>query len=261
DRLIRDFVRKEEEAKEDAPGGEDEPEKTIDAKAGLNRFVWDLRMFPPTLLPKAVIWGGKEGPMVAPGAYRVKLTVGDRSFEEKLDVVGNPAVHANPEDLKRQYAFLEDVRNSLSETHASVVRIRSVKQQVKDVLAHAKDAGKEDALKEPAKALTDKLSAIEEKLVNPKVKANQDVLNFPPKLDHQFVGLTSVVSTADAAPAPSAYALNDELKKQLAGIRAELNAVLDKDLAEFNRAVQDAGVPPIVVPKAKDPAAPAEKRP
>jgi hypothetical protein len=185
----------------------------------------------------------------------VKLTVGDHSFEEKLEVVPNPAVHASAEDLKRQYEFLEAVRNALSETHSSVIRIRSVKTQIQTVLDHAKEIGKDEPLKAPAKALTDKLTAIEEKLVNPKIKANQDPLNFPPKLDHQFVGLTSVVSTADAAPAPSAYAYFDELQKRLAAIRGELDAVLQKDLPDFERDVEKAGVPPIVVPKPKDPAA------
>jgi hypothetical protein len=252
DRLLRKFTS---EKKEEGEEGEDGAEKTIDPKAGLNRFVWDLRMFPPTLLPKAVIWGAKSGPMVAPGTYRVRLTVGDRSLEEKLEVVPNPAVHASADDLKRQYEFLEAVRGALSETHSSVIRIRSVKAQIQDVLGHAKEIGKDEPLKAPAKALTDRLTAIEEKLVNPKVKANQDVLNFPPRLDHQFVGLTSVVSSADAAPAPSAYAYFDELQKRLATIRGDLDAVLQKDLPEFDRAVEKSGVPPIVVPKEKDPAA------
>jgi hypothetical protein len=250
DRLIRAFstAKKEE-------GDEDGVEK-MSAKEGLNRFVWDLRMFPPTLVPHAVIWGNRSGPMVAPGTYRVKLTVGDRSYDDRVEVAANPSSGATADDLKKQYEFLEAVRDSLSETHASVIRIRSVKSQIQEVLGHAKEIGKEEALKAPAKALTDRLSAIEEKLVNPKVKASQDVLNFPPKLDHQFVGLTSVVASADAAPAPSAYAYYGELKKQLDAIRAELAGVLDKDLADFNRSVRDAGVPPIVVPKTKDPAAP-----
>jgi len=251
DRLLRKFTS----AKKDDAAEDDEGEKRIEPKAGLNRFVWDLRMFPPTLLPKAVIWGEKNGPMVSPGTYRVKLTVGGRSFEEKLEVVPNPAVHASADDLKRQYEFLEAVRGALSETHSSVIRIRSVKTQIQTVLDHAKEIGKDEPLKAPAKALTDRLTAIEEKLVNPKVKANQDVLNFPPKLDHQFVGLTTVVSTADAAPAPSAYAYFAELQKQLAAIRGELDAVLQKDLPDFEREVEKAGVPPIVVPKPKDPAA------
>jgi hypothetical protein len=129
------------------------------------------------------------------------------------------------------------------------------------VLSRAKDAGKEKALESAGKSLQEKLSAIEDKLVNPKIKASQDPLNFPPRLDHQFVGLTGVVASADAAPAPSAYEYFDQLRKQLAAVRTEISGVFDKDLADFNRAVREAGVPPIVVPKPKDEAAPpaAEK--
>jgi photosystem II stability/assembly factor-like uncharacterized protein len=253
DRLLRKFSSEKKDEKN--PEGGDEVEKPIEAKAGLNRFVWDLRMFPPTLVPKAIIWGGKEGPRVSPGAYRVKLTAGGQSLEDRFDVVANPEVAVSPEDLKKQYDFLADARAALSETHASVIQIRAVKDQIKDVLARAKDAGKEKSLEAPAKALQEKLTAIEEKLVNPKIKANQDVLNFPPRLDHQFVGITSVVASADSAPAPSAYAYFGELRKQLAGIQAELSAALEKDLGDFNRAVRDAGVPPVVVPKPKDEAA------
>jgi hypothetical protein len=259
DRLLRKFSSAKKDEK--TPEGGDEGEKPIEAKAGLNRFVWDLRMFPPTLVPKAIIWGEKEGPRVSPGAYRVRLTVGGKSLEDRFDVVPNPSVAVSAEDLRKQYDFLAQVREALSETHASVIQIRAVKDQVKDVLSRAKDIGKEKALEPTGKALQEKLSAIEDKLVNPKIKASQDPLNFPPRLDHQFVGLTSVVSGADAAPAPSAYAYFDELKKQLAGVRGELSAVFDKDLADFNRAVRDTGVPPVVVPKPKDEAAPpaAEK--
>jgi hypothetical protein len=176
-------------------------------------------------------------------------------------VIPNPEVGVSAGDLKKQYDFLAQVRDALSETHASVIQIRSVKDQIKDVLARAKEIGKDKPLEAAAKTLQEKLSAIEEKLVNPKIKANQDVLNFPPRLDHQFVGLTSVVASADGAPAPSAYAYFDELAKQLAAVRAELAGVFDKDLAGFNGAVRDGGVPPIVVPKPKDEATPpvAEK--
>jgi photosystem II stability/assembly factor-like uncharacterized protein len=248
DKLLRKFSNEKKEE-----GGEsDDAEKPLEPKAGLNRFAWDLRMFPATLVPKAVIWGGKEGPRVSPGAYRTRLRVGAQSFEDRFDVVANPEVAVSPQDLKKQYDFLAAVRDSLSETHQAVIQIRAVKDQVKEILSRAKEIGKDEPLKAPAKALTEELSAIEEKLVNPKVKSNQDVLNFPPKLDHQFVGLTSVVASADGAPAASAYAYYDELKRQLAAIRSDLKAVFDKDLANFNKAVRDGGVPPVVVPAPKD---------
>jgi hypothetical protein len=38
----------------------------------------------------------------------------------------------------------------------------------------------------------------------------------------------------------------DDLQRQLAGIQAQLKGILDTDLAEFNRAVQAAGIPPVV---------------
>ncbi len=251
-RLLRHFSSEKKEE-----GAENETEKPIEARAGLNRFAWDLRMFPPTLVPKAIIWGGKEGPRVSPGTYRVKLTAGNQVLEEPFDIVPNPELAVSAADLKKQYDFLAAVRDALSETHASVIRVRAVKDQVKDVLARAKDAGKDKPLEELAKALTEKLSAIEEKFVNPKVKANQDVLNFPPKLDHQFVGLSSVVASADAAPSRAAYAYFEELKARLASIRSELQAAFDGDLAAFNRAVREGGVPPVVVPKPKDDGSPA----
>jgi photosystem II stability/assembly factor-like uncharacterized protein len=248
EKLLRKFTNEKKEEGAES----DEGEKPIEPKAGLNRFVWDLRMFPATLVPKAIIWGGKEGPRVSPGTYRVKLTAGGQSLEDRFDVVPNPEVAVGPDDLKKQYDFLAAVRDSLSETHQSVIQIRAVKDQIKEVLSHAKEIGKDEPLKSPAKALTEKLSAIEEKLVNPKFKSSQDVLNFPPRLDHQFVGLMSVVSSADGAPAPSAYAYYDELKKKLAAIRADLKNIFDKDLADFNKAVRDGGVPPVVVPAPKD---------
>jgi len=37
----------------------------------------------------------------------------------------------------------------------------------------------------------------------------------------------------------------DDLAQRLGAIRAELKGVLDGDLADFNRAVQTAGVPPV----------------
>ena len=251
DRRLRKYSS---DKKED--GADEEGEKPLEPKAGLNRFVWDLRMFPPTLVPKAIIWGEKEGPRVSTGAYRVKLTAGGKSWEEKLDVVPNPAVTVSSADLKKQYDFLAGVRDSLSRTHGAVIRIRSAKDQIKTTLSHAKEIDKAAALEKSGKALEEKLSSIEDELVNPKIKANQDVLNFPPRLDHQFVGLTTVVSSADGAPSPAAVAYDAELRKRLADVLGRLSALLEHDLADFNRAVREAGVPPIVVPKEKDEAAP-----
>ena len=113
---------------------------------------------------------------------------------------------------------------------------------------HAEKLGKGKALKDKGKALSDKLTAIEKKLVNPDVKANQDVLNFPPALDHQFAGIASVVASRRREADGLLTGLpTGRSQAELDAIQAELKAVLDKDLAAFNKAVRDADIPPVVV--------------
>ena len=66
-----------------------------------------------------------------------------------------------------------------------------MKNQIREIGDRAEKLGKGKGLKEKGKALSDKLTAIEKKLVNPDIKANQDVLNFEPALDHQFAGFAT----------------------------------------------------------------------
>jgi hypothetical protein len=166
-------------------------------------------------------------------------------------VKANPNVAVSEADLKKQFDLLRSVRDRLSETHETVQYIRDVKAQAMAVGDRAEKLGKGKALKDQAKALNEKLTAIEKKLVNPDVKSNQDVLNFPPALDHQFVGVASVVSSADAPPTDTSYTYFQMLEGKLAGIQSELKGVVDKDLAEFNKAVRDADIPPVAAARKK----------
>ena len=120
-----------------------------------------------------------------------------------------------------------------------------MKKQVKEVVDRAGRLGKKEPLAAKGKALSEKLTAIEEKLVNPKLKSEQDVLNFPPQLDHQFVGVASVAGSGEGAPPASSVAYLAELKGRLADLRKQLQSVLDTDLADFNRTVAEQGIPAV----------------
>ena len=244
DRVLRSFTsQKKPEA---APGAdEEEGDRPIEPKAGLNRVVWDMRTIKPSLVPQAIIWGVNQGPKVAPGAYTVRFKLDDQTLTQPVVVKAHPGVGTSEADLKKQFDLLRSVRDRLSETHETVQFLRDVKSQATAVGERAEKLGKGKALKDQAKLMNEKLTAIEKKLVNPDVKSNQDVLNFPPALDHQFVGIASVVSSADAAPTDTSYTYLKELESKLAAIQAELKAVLDKDLADFNKAVRDADIPPV----------------
>lgn len=246
DKVLRRFTS-EKPAEEDGAAGtqSEDAEKPLEPKQGLNRFAWDLRMWKPSLVPKAILWGSKDGPRVAPGAYAVRLKKGDAVLTEPFEVRANPNLKVSPADLKKQADLLADARDRLSETHEAALACRDVKRQAKEVADRAAKLGKKEPLAAKAKALSEKLSALEDKLVNPKVKSDQDVLNFPPQLDHQFVGIASVVSSGEAAPSKAAIAYFEELTRRLADVKKQLKDVLDTDLADFNRTVQEQGVLPV----------------
>jgi photosystem II stability/assembly factor-like uncharacterized protein len=258
--LLRSYSN-EKKDKDKAKGEEsedDRADKPIEPKAGLNRIVWDMRILRPTLLPKAILWGSDRGPMVAPGKYSVKVRWNDQEETQGFEVVPRPGISATPADLQAQFELLRDTRDGLSAAHEAVRQIRDVKAQIQTVEDHAERLGKGAALKDEAKTLSDKLTAIEKKLVNPDIKSNQDPLNFPPALDHQFAGLASVVSSADAKPTDSSAVYYREIRGTLDGILKELQAVLDVDLAAFNRSVAQAGIPPVVAAPAKAVEAPGK---
>jgi photosystem II stability/assembly factor-like uncharacterized protein len=227
-------------------------EKPLKLQAGFNRVTWDLRMFRPHLVPKAIIWGDTRGPEVAPGTYTLRVTYRGATVSRELVVRPRPGVTASEADLKAQADLLKAIRDRVTDIHQSVVQIRDVKAQVKGLLDRAEKLGKASPLKAPAKALTDKLDGLEARFVNPKLKSEQDPLNFTPALDHQFIGLAGVVGSGDAAPSPSSQAYYDQEKSVLTGLQAELGQVWTTELAAFDQAVQAAGIPPvIVVPAAK----------
>jgi hypothetical protein len=211
-----------------------------------------MRILRPQLVPKAIVWGTREGPRVAPGTYSVRLKYGGETLTQPIEVRKHPDVSASPEDLKRQFQLLSDIRDRIEETHDAVARIRDVKAQVQAIGERAEKLGKGAALKEKGKKVSDHLTDIEKKLVNPDLKSNQDVLNFPPALDHQFVGIAVAASSADFKPTDSAWAYYKEVSGKLATILSELDSVLGKDLSEFNAMVRTAEIPPVVVvPKKK----------
>jgi len=91
------------------------------------------------------------------------------------------------------------------------------------------------------------LTGIADELHNPNIKTSQDSLNYLPKLDYQISGVGGVSDTADAKPTAAAVQRHKELRAQLQGILGRLDEVLTKDLGGFNRAVADAGIPPVIV--------------
>src|SRR5206468_7812890 len=98
-------------------------------KAGMNRFVWDLRYAGGAAGPSDGEGGGFSGggPMVPPGSYRARLTADGVTKTEPITVRIDPRVARDGitvADLAEQTRFALKVRDALAEARALAQRVR-----------------------------------------------------------------------------------------------------------------------------------------
>jgi photosystem II stability/assembly factor-like uncharacterized protein len=216
--------------------------------AGLNRVVWDLRATEATRFKGLILWaGGTQGPRVPPGTYQVRLVADGQTVVQPLEVLPDPRLGTTREDYARQYALLGKIRETLTRTHDAIVRIRSLRDQLKAAADRAKAAGDDGALGKAAEALTKSLTAVEEELYQTKNQSNQDPLNYPIRLNNKLSALAGVVARADAAPTEQAEAVFADLAQRIQVQLDRLQAIVDTDVPAFNRLVRERDVPAILV--------------
>ena len=105
--------------------------------AGMHRWVWDLRATAPTATqpayPIAAVPGrtplAPQGPLVLPGTYTVRLTVGGKSESEPLVVKMDPRVHASAADLAALHAAQVRMAASLDALAKAALEAHSVAEQ------------------------------------------------------------------------------------------------------------------------------------
>ena len=232
-------------------GEKDGNERYAPAAPGLNRFVWDMHYPGAEKVPGDLTTEeATTGPLAAPGTYQVELKVGDRTWTQSFEIYKDPRVGASQEDLQAQFELWSRISAKVGETHKSINQLRRIKRQTGEWTRRAgemdgmaeTDAG---AIRDAAKTLGEKLEAIEKELIQTEVESRQDFLRLPVRLNAKLVSLLGVLASADEAPTRQAYQVFDHLSAQIDAQIAQLQNLIDVDVAAFNELVGKAGVPPI----------------
>ena len=227
-----------------------EGQKLLPRRAGMNRFVWDLRYSVVDVVPDAIVWGFTGGPKAVPGVYRARLSVGEWSEEQNFRIVEDPRLETSQAELQEQLDFMLAMRSSLNETYDGVRRVRELRRQIGLVVQQAAEAGLDvTELRSAGDSMSAKLTAVEEDLMQTRNSADQDVENFPTKLDAQLAYVYWLVDQADARPTEGEQDRYDDLKKDLASVLARLDSVVDVELVSFETMAREKGVVPVLVPK------------
>ena len=223
-------------------------------EAGMNAFRWDMRYEDAETFPGLIMWAGTtRGPVAVPGVYQARLIVGDDSTTVPFEIKKDPRSSSTVADLQAQFDFLMEIRDKLSETHRAIKKIRDVRSQTKAITSRLGDYEGADEIREAAKALNEKLTAIEEALYQTKNQSRQDPLNFPIRLNNKLAAVASTASVGDYRPTDQAVAVKEELTAAIDAELAKLHTILETDLPAFNDLVREKAIPAVIV-KTDEPA-------
>ena len=228
-----------------------EPGDSLRVRAGMNRFVWNLRYPEASRFPGMIFWaGGTQGPVAVPGTYKVRLTAGDWSQTRSFALQRDPRVTTSPEDYQRQFDLLIRIRDRVSAANDAVKRIRDVKEQLDGAATRARglgDPGGGRRIAQLADSIKARLSAVEAEIYQVKNRSNQDPLNYPIRLNNKIAALAGVVASADAAPTDQSLQVFEQLSAALQVQLDRLQAIIDADVPAFNKLVKDSDVPAVIL--------------
>jgi photosystem II stability/assembly factor-like uncharacterized protein len=232
-------------------GGFGRPQaRALSSEAGLNRFVWDLQYEESSRVPHSPLWGGNtDGPVALPGNYQVKLTVQGKSYTAPLEIKPDPRVKATQADLEKRFDLRLKIRDRVTQAHDTINQIRDIRTQINALNKRLEGQPQAKAVAEAGRQLDKKMTEIEEVLVQTMAKSNQDVLNYPIRLNNYLVALGRVVESADGAPTQASYDVFNMLSRRLDEQLAKWREILNIDVPAYDAAVKNQNVPAVILAK------------
>lgn len=192
---------------------------TLKVKPGSQSYNWNLRVEDAEGFEGLIMWSANlRGPKVVPGDYKVRMTLDGKSQMEDFKVLADPRYESTQADLEKQFAFLMNVNQKLTETHQTIKLIRQYRAELDSMETQPSNI----------EEIKSQMKEIEETLYQTKNQSNQDPLNFPIRLNNKLAHLNNVVGNGDYPP-------TDQSEE----VRAELTEQIDVQLARFKKLEQE----------------------
>jgi hypothetical protein len=190
-----------------------------------------------------IIWHGTVGATkAAPGNYSFKIKADNDSTEGNFVIKANPTYKLTQQDYDEQFNFLITVKDKFDEIQKAIKKIKIIRKQINDFTElQGKDYPKEVKLQ--ADTIQKQITLVEETLHQTKAKSEQDVLNFPIRLDDKISGLYDFASSGNAAPARQVKETYAELSAQVDAALNKLKTIMDVDVVKLNEMIRQKALP------------------
>jgi photosystem II stability/assembly factor-like uncharacterized protein len=224
------------------------PQQILSAAPGSHRFVWDLHYPSPEGADKdypiSAIYrdtpAEPRGPVVLPGQYKVKLTVGGTSYVQPLMIKMDPRVKTPAAGLKLQFDLSMQCYEAMQQVNQAMAQLHKLRSSLKDLAGRA---GK-GPLAEAIAKLDAKVAPLDE----PAAKYGK-VTGEPslPRAAAQLEALYQLLQDCDATPTKTVAVTCREMQVSLAKLLTQWDDLKKRDLADLNDQLRRANLPPVVL--------------
>lgn len=194
--------------------------------------------------------GGGRGPQALPGTYTVKLTVGDKSFEQKVEVRIDPTVNASPADIQARYDLALKLKDMISAVNLGLRALDGVREQLQAIDRTVKGQ-MPDAPRELTAAVADNLKRVDA-LIEGLAPGQAEGLGYRGRsqLLQKLGGLFGNIEGANAAPTPAMREAFAELQPEFRTKLEEINRYLVSGVAGLNETLRKNNAPTVIAGKA-----------
>jgi len=222
----------------------------VPARAGTNRFSWDLGYPDPRRIPNSIIDDGSgDGPTAVPGEYRVRLIAGRDTLVQAFTVRPDPRVTMTAAEYQAQFDAAKSVSARITSITEAVLRMQDLQRQLDERARQAASQPYAAEVRNAATALRKKIEAVRSEIYEVYTKADQATLNYPIKLYQMFLTLNGQVLEGTNPPTKQHGEIAGDLGGKLDVQLKILQGLEDKELSEFNQLLDKLGIPNVFAPK------------
>jgi photosystem II stability/assembly factor-like uncharacterized protein len=223
---------------------------------GLNRWVWNLRYNGPTQIDFERAAGGEEeggrrggGPAALPGTYTVQVTANGVTRSQQIQVVPDPRLPWDVAAGQAQFALARRMSHEVSALNTMLNRIHSLRTQIAGAQTAMRETGVRDsAFAGRLRAIDRRLRELSDSIYNPNVQRGvvQDDIHYLTDFAGTLQNLGFAGSGYNQAPSPLVMENVNRVSAQLEQYLARYNAIVQNDVAAYNRDAAAHGAPTLV---------------
>lgn len=244
-KALRQYTNKKDETFKPYPGGPPAP-TVIPSELGVNRFAWDFRTEPLPGVQGVFVLGDYSGHRVAPGKYKASISYKGQTSETEFEIIQDPKLNVTAADWAAQQEFLHQTAVGFAEVHKSVNEMRKVKKQIETYNEVMKNNADAKDVVNSGKELIKKIEKWESNLIEPRSKNFQDVINFPNKLNAEYLQLRSTTDTHDPRLTQGARDRFQDVQSDWQKYKTQYNDLIQKDVSNYNKMFKEKGLPALM---------------